>query len=643
MELSQGHIQELEPRLKKFAVFVFLVTLAIGLRLYYLQGIRGKFYHFFSEENSIRENTIPALRGVMWDRNGVPLVDNRPAFDLVLIPQYVLDSKKTFQTLAKGLNIPLEKLEGKWADRFRQPAYQPIVLQQDIPMDIVSWVKAHKTPWGVLSEDNDLRGVDVRLRYSREYMDGDIASHVLGYVREIDADRLKNFQKKWPGRYHLGDQVGLRGLEEVWDVTLRGQDGFQQKVVNAVGREIMYAGIQEELVQKKAVDGQHLKLTLDTRLQKVARDFFRGKSGSAVALDPRDGAVLLLYSAPSFDLNLLGGDQGSEYWKEIAAKPEGYFLNRALQGAYPPGSTYKIVTGIAALHEGVVGLDDKIHCGGGLQFGNHFFGCWRKGGHGSVDFHRSIVASCDVFYYTMGLRLGVDRLAKYAWALGLGTQTGIELPDERSGLIPTSEWKLKARKDPWHEGETPSIAIGQGYDLVTPIQSAQMVSMVVNGGHKIRPYLVQSQADPITGAESLVTRNPPPKKEGDVDLRPEILEQMKKALIDVVAGAEGTAHRLSALKIPMGGKTGTAQVVALGKSCGGHLCKDHAWFVAFAPEENPQIAISVLVENGGHGSSGAAPLAGELIKTYLGEGTKGNEAPAVPAMPEVSAEEEIGD
>lgn len=623
MDLSQGHLQELEPRLKKIAFIILLVIAAIAVRLYYLQGIRGTFYRLFSDENSIRDNPIPALRGVMWDRNGVPLVNNRAAFDLVLVPQYVVEPQKTFQALEKGLRIPAAKLEAKWAERFKQPAYLPIMLQQDVPMDVVSWVKTHKTPWGVLSEENDLRGVEIRLRYSREYQEGDIASHVLGYVREIDADRLKNYQQKWSGLYHLGDSVGLRGLEEVWDLPLRGHDGFQQKVVNAVGREIIYPGIQEELIQKRAVDGKHLKLTLDTRLQKVARDFFRKKKGAAVALDPRDGAVLLLYSAPSFDLNVLGGERGGEYWRELAVKPEGYFLDRAIQGAYPPGSTYKIVTGIAALHEGVVAPDSKVYCGGGLSFGGRVFGCWRKGGHGAVDFHRSIVSSCDVYYYTMGLRLGVDRLAKYARRLGLGTPTGIELPDEKAGLIPTSEWKLRARKEPWREGETLSIAIGQGYDLVTPLQAAMMMSLAVNGGKRLHPYLVRGEVDPVTGVESPVKRERTgEQKKEETTLKPEILERMKQALIGVVGEPGGTAQRLSALKIPMGGKTGTAQVVSLGKTCAGDACRDHAWFVAFAPAKNPEIAVAVLVENGGHGSSGAAPLAGELIKIYLGDAAR---------------------
>ena len=639
MELGQSHLQEdLEPRLKKISGIILIVVGLIVLRLYYLQGIRGNFYHLFSEENSIRETPIPALRGVMWDRNGIPLVENRASFDLILTPQYVVDPKKLFEVLERHLNIPRESLETKWAERLKQPVYQPIMVMRDVPLDMVSWVKAHKNPWGKLSEDMDLRGVDTRLRYQREYLDGDtppsvpdreagilpgtgggdIASHVLGYVREIDSDRLKNFQKKWPGRYRLGNEVGVRGLEEVWDLQLRGEDGFSQKVVNAVGREIVYPGVEEELADQEAVDGEHLKLTLDSRLQKVARDYFKGKAGAAVALDPRDGAVLLFYSAPSFDLNRLESEEGNKYWQEISTNPTGYLLNRPIQGAYPPGSTYKIVVSTAALQEGVVQPQNQIHCTGALNFGNRAWHCWRAGGHGIVDFHRALVASCDVYFYNMGLRLGVDRLAEYAKAFGLGSQTGIDLPDERSGLIPTSEWKLKYRKEPWQEGETLPISIGQGYDSVTPLQGAVMIATIANNGKRVRPHLVQNTMDPVTGEEKPVAHLAVTDRHTKT-LSPDVLKRVKEGLVGVVADPEGTAHRLSLLKIPMGGKTGTAQVVALGKDCRGNLCDDHAWFVGFAPAEDPQIAVAVLVEHGGHGSSAAAPLAGELIKTYLSD------------------------
>lgn len=607
MELKRDFLQELEPRLQKWTLWMAMVVAAILLRLVYLQGVRGHFYHIFSEENSIREIVMPAARGRMWDRNGNLLADNRPAFDLVVIPQYVIDPEAVFAALHQHLEIPNEVIRAQWEKRKRLPPFKPIPIWQDVSQDIVAWVKARKSPWGKLPETVELRGVDILLRYEREYFGGDIASHVLGYVREIDAERLKAYQAKWPGIYQPGDAIGVRGLEEVWDQKIRGEDGYQQKVVNAVGREIVASGLEDELTEKKAVHGGYLRLTLDGRLQKAARDFFQGKSGAAVALDPTNGAVLLLYSAPSFDLNQFD-------WEAAAASPKKYLLNRAIQGAYPLGSVYKIITAAAALHEKKVQPSQTFYCGGAFYFGGRPFHCWRKAGHGVVALQRGLIESCDVYFYNLGLKVGVDGLAKYALAFGLGEETEIGLANERSGLVPTREWKQKARGDVWHEGETLSVAIGQGANLATPLQAARMIAMVANGGQKIKPYLVESVIHPKTGEEKKVKRLTPAPS---AILAPEILAQVKQALVGVVANPSGTAHRLHALGIPMGGKTGTAQVVALGRACVGEACRDHAWFVAFAPAEAPKIAVAVLVEHGGHGSSGAAPLAGELIQIYL--------------------------
>lgn len=613
MDLKRDFLQEIEPRLKKWTVGIAVVVAAIGMRIIYLQGVRGPFYHTFSEENSIREIVIPSPRGRMWDRNGSLLADNRPAFDLVVVPQYVVDAPAVFAALEDQLRISGKVIQEQWEKRKTLPPFQPIPLLQDVSQDVVAWVKSRKTPWGKLEGAVDLRGVDIRLRYEREYPGGDIATHVLGYVREIDAERLKTYQGKWPGVYRLGDAIGMRGLEEAWDRQIRGEEGYQQKVVNAVGREIVASGLEDELAEREAVHGRHLRLTLDARLQKKARDFFAGRSGAAVALDPSDGAVLLLYSAPSFDLNQFS-------WEEISASPRKYLLNRAIQGAYPPGSVYKIVTGAAALHEKKVAPEQTFYCGGAFFFGGRPFRCWRGGGHGVVAFSRGLIESCDVYFYNLGLKAGIEGLAKYGKAFGLGEATGIGLADERSGLVPTPEWKQKARGDVWHEGETLSVAIGQGANLVTPLQAARMIAMVANGGKKLKPYLVEALIDPKTGEERKVKRETPVP---ETAFSPEILARIKETLVGVVENPAGTAHRLHALGIPMGGKTGTAQVISLGKACVGNVCEDHAWFVAFAPAENPRIAVAVLVEHGGHGSSAAAPLAGELIQIYLQNEKKG--------------------
>lgn len=629
MDLTQDYIQHILPRLRKLPWIVLGVLLVILLRLAYLQVVRGSFYRFFSVENSLRQTPIPALRGMILDRRGRLLVENKGVFDLVLVPQYVADSKGLFETLRKHLGFTPGFLQKKWQLRKKQAAYQSILLEKALSLDSVSWFKTHKSPWGKLDSSIDLRGVDVRLRYERQYPSQDFISHLLGYVREIDQERLTRYQKDHPGIYRRGDHAGIRGLEEVWDIPLRGEDGFSQKLVNAIGREIQKSGVKEELLQQDARHGAHLKLTVDLDLQRVASDYFRGKRGAAVALDPRDGALLMMISAPTYDLNALTDDKEGHFWKQLSTHKDRYLLNRALQGTYPPGSTYKIINGIAALEEGVKTANSTVVCNGGYHFGNRIYGCWNHSGHGITNFFRSIVESCDVYYYRAGISLGIDRLAHYADAFGLGRLTGIRLKNERSGLVPTKAWKLAKRKEEWQPGETLSVAIGQGFNLVTPLQMAKMMALVVNGGKEIVPYVVGASVDPVSGTETAVAHlKPQPMK---VAIKKETRKKMIEALAGVIANERGTAHHLSRFNIPMGGKTGTAQVVSLGRGCAGGGCGDHAWFVAFAPVENPKIVISILVENGGHGSSAAAPLAGELIKTYLEsvekpKGEKENEA-----------------
>lgn len=612
MELSQEYTSDIEPRYKYLLVVVAVFLLVVIGRLYYLQVIKGEFYHFFSTENSIKETKIPAVRGMIFDRRGQALVENRPSFELSITPQYTVDPPAAFDSIKRLLGIPREEVEAAWAGRFKQPKYQALVIKDDITPEEVSIIRARKNPWYEEGDEYDLRGVDVNVRYRRAYPQGDIATHVLGYVREIGKGRLKRYREEYPGRYFMGDDVGVRGIEEEWDLELRGRDGFTQRVVNAVGREVDYAGIADQLEHRDAVPGNSLVLTIDRDLHELARRMFGEKSGAAVALDPNTGAVLAMYSAPSYDLNRLALPGADEYWSGIATNPRGYLINRAIQGAYPPGSTYKIVTGISALSEGVVTPEEKVLCTGGLLYGGRVYHCWARGGHGWIKFHRSLVQSCDVYYYTMGLRLGPDRIAKYANMLGMGKKTGIKLADERSGLIPTESWKQKRFGVEWQKGENLSIAVGQGYDLVTPLQNAIMVAQVVNGGKKIKPHLVEAVYD-RDGNE--VYRWKPPERVEQLDIPADVLERTKAAITGVVQEG-GTGGRLKAYEVTMGGKTGTAQVVSLDAVCVGEKCRDHAWFVGFAPTDEPEIAAAVVVEHGGFGAAAAAPIVGAMMQRY---------------------------
>ncbi len=612
MRLVQEYTADIEHRFKYALIAVLVLFIVVGARLYYLQIIKGGFYHFFSTENSIKSIRVAAVRGMMFDRRGQVLVDNRPSFNIIITPQYVVDHGRMLDSLTRLLRVPKEDVEEVWAKRKKQPSYQPLVLRKDASRDEVALIRAHKNPWTDPEDPYDLRGVDVEINYNRNYPEGNIATHVLGYVREIDNEMLARFKKEFPGVYRMGDRIGVRGLEEKWDRVLRGRDGYEEHVVDAVGRQVDYEGIASELVQQQAIAGASLKLTLDRDLQEVAREMFGERKGAAVAIDPADGAILAMFSSPSYDLNLLSGPGGAQYWNFIKTNPNKYMLNRAIQGGYPPGSTYKIVTSIAALSEGVVKPEEKVVCRGALVYGGRPYHCWAKGGHGPIDIHRAIPVSCDVFFYTMGLRLGVDRLAKYANMLSFGRLTGVPLAGEKPGLIPTSAWKEKRFGVPWQQGENLSIAVGQGYDVVTPIQNAYLAAQVANGGKKLDLHLVDAAYD-VEGKE--VYKWEPKGEPEMLPIKPEVLKIVKEGM-DAAAQPGGTAGRLSSYPIKMGGKTGTAQVVSLDAACSGERCRDHAWFIGFAPAEKPEIAAAVVVEHGGFGASAAAPIVGAMMQRY---------------------------
>lgn len=615
MRLTQEYTADIGPRFKYVTIVALVLFLIIVARLYYLQVIKGSFYHFFSTENSIKAIAVPAVRGMVFDRRGQILVDNRPSLNITIIPQYVIDPERTLDSLASLLFMTREELDNIWEKRKLQPSYMPIVVKADVSQEEVASIRVRKNPWYDRHDPYDLRGVDVEVRYQRSYPESNIATHVVGYVREIDPERLSIYREKYPGRYHAGDMVGIEGIEEEWDSVLRGEDGYQERIVNAVGREVDYEGISQALVDRPAVAGSSLALTIDRDLQEVVRNLFGDRKGAAVAINVETGGILAMYSSPSYDLNRLAGGGGDAYWREISTDPRSLLLNRAIQGGYPPGSTFKVITALAALSEGVVKPDETIRCGGALVYGGRPYHCWAKGGHGVISLHRAIVQSCDVYFYLMGLRLGVDRLAKYANIMGLGRETGVPIKGERSGLIPTSEWKLRRFGIPWQEGETLSISVGQGYDVVTPIQNALVAAQIANGGKKLPLHLVE-YAYEADGREGYKWK--PPEDTNNLAIDPDVISMVKEAMVGVVAEPGGTGHRQSVLKVTMGGKTGTAQVVQLdGKAvCHGEVCRDHAWFIGFAPADEPEIAAAVVVEHGGFGASAAAPIVGQMLQKY---------------------------
>ena len=451
----------------------------VGLRLWYLQVERGAQMRYYSEKNRIRLVRVPAPRGVVYDRNGEILVDNRPSFDVVFVPEDAGERRRqVLKTLAGYLGEEEAGLHpGVHAAGSDRERYQGIVLRRDVDWQGVVALETHQL---------DLPGVSLRVAPKRYYPFGPLAAHLLGYVGEVSKSELAQDD----GDYLGGDMVGKAGLEKAFDKDLRGEPGDQQVEVDALGRRVRV--LQEEPDRS----GGTLTLTLDRDLQEAADRALGEADGAIVALDPRSGEVLAMVSHPAYDPNVFARGIRSAEWRALVEDKKHPLNNRAVQGVFPPGSTFKVAVATGALEEAVVTPFTGVTCAGGIPFGKHFFRCWKKGGHGPVNLHKAIVESCDVFFYQVGRRLGVDGIAEYAHRLGLGLPTGIALPHEQIGTIPDTEWKRRRFGQPWFEGETLSVAIGQGYVTATPLQMANLAATMANGGTRRRPFYVKRVVSP---------------------------------------------------------------------------------------------------------------------------------------------------
>ncbi len=593
----------LKRRLMGGAFFMLIAFAVLAARLFYLQVIEGEEYLRLSENNCIRLKSVEASRGLIYDRNGVLLVDNRPSFDLKIVLKDARPIKKTLETLAGFTQIPLEELQAKIDGNKGGGKYKPLLLKKGISRDQLALVEAHSF---------DLPGVQVDVEPRRNYVYKMSAAHLLGYLGQINGGELSS--GKYPG-VRGGDSIGKYGAEKVFEDLLRGKRGGRQVEVDASGRLVRVIKTVD------SVPGKNLFLTINNTLQQTAEAMLRDKAGAIVALDPSNGDVLVMASNPSFDQNDFIGGISSKKWKKLLADPDRPMSNKAIQGEYPPASTYKMITAIAALEEGVVDTGTKVFCSGQYKFGNRVYRCWKKWGHGELNLLGAIEKSCDVYFYKAGEALGVDSLAQYAKGCGLGKVTGIELEHERPGLVPTSAWKRKRYGVAWQPGETLSIAIGQGFNLVTPLQMAVFTAALGNGGTLYRPRILKS-VQTLNGEVADVVE---PEIIGGLPAGKETLKIVRKGLLDVVQGERGTARRIRIKGVEIAGKTGTAQVFSLKKKDResdkrlDYNLRDHAWFVCYAPAENPVIAISVMVEHGEHGSSAAAPMAGAVLRAYLEE------------------------
>jgi len=591
---------------KRLSICVVLSTIAFTIilsRLWYLQLLQGEKFKDLSENNRIRLRRIPAPRGIIFDRKGRVFVDNHPSFNLSITPEDIKDLDKTIMRLATILNTPEKPLKEKLIKSARIPPFKPKKLISNLNRKDIAIIETNKL---------DLPGITIDVEPMRFYLYEELASHIIGYMGKISKNQIKS---KAYSKHNPLDLIGKYGIEYEYETTLRGKDGGSQVEVDAAGRELRVLKTVEPL------PGENITLTIDLDIQKIVETSFIGRRGCGIVMDPNNGEILAMASIPSFNPNMFSRGISLKEWRKLINNPHHPLENKAIQGQYPPGSIFKIITAIAGLEEGIITPQTELSCSGSYRLGRRNNRCWKKGGHGTINLHRAIVESCDIYFYQVGQGVGIDRLAYYSNIFGLGKTTGISLSNEKHGLIPTRQWKLRAIKSRWQKGETLSAAIGQGFVLVTPIQMACLISSLANGRVLYRPQLVKR----IENKDDNIIKEFFPEKlciiPSDSIKTTKII---RDALFGVVNEPHGTGVMARIKGVDVSGKTGTAQVVALKdddteieKNAVPFKLRDHAWFVAFAPSNNPKIAVVVLVEHGGHGGSSAAPIAKQIIAESL--------------------------
>lgn len=585
----EGHA--LSRRLLALRAGAALTFLGVLLGLWYLQVQNGEEYRRMAEANRLRRVFVPPQRGMMYDRKGRVVVGNRVAFTIVLDREKPYDAETLSAALAVPLQVPVADLRER-IDRYRgRPAYEGAVLKEDVAIADVAFVESHRVEFPNLQIQTEPR---------RDYLNGLMTAHVVGYVGEVSEGQLKADQTLM-----MGDTVGRAGVEKALDTRLRGARGEQLVEVNALGRPL-----GEASMGRQPVAGDDAWLTLDMDLQRTLAEALGDETGAGVFLDPRSGEILAMVSTPTFDPNRFSRHFTREEWQGLIGNEKRPLQNRAIAGLYSAGSTFKLLMALAALEAGVIDENTAIHCGGAATFYGHPFHCWKKGGHGTISLNSAIAQSCNIYFYTVGARLGIDRIAQAATRMGFGEKTGIDLLGEEAGLVPSPAWKMATLKEQWYAGETISVSIGQGPTQVTVLQMANFAAMLATGGTAYRPQIVRPGKGQLVVGQQIRT----------AAMDPHALAVVRHAMQNVVEAGTGGQVRLPGITVV--GKTGTVQVTKASSGVDSDKLpkeqRDHGWFIGYAPMEDPTIAFAVLVEHGGHGGTISAPIVRKVLEVYFG-------------------------
>lgn len=608
--------QDLSRRLYYLSAGAAALFIVILCRLWFLQFIEVDRLKEMSESNRLRFIPVAASRGALLDRNGKVIVNNTPSFSLAVIPNEVTDKDALIRNIAGILSLDPSELLSKWEKRKGKAKYLPIILASGLSRDQVEFFEENRL---------SLNGLEIEVKPVREYPGVTLASHLLGYIAEISENELAIPEF---ADYNSGDYIGKNGIERSYEKYLHGDDGGRQIEVDARGRYL------RTLSETLPTPGQSLVLTIDLELQKATEKALGDKAAAVVVMDVNSGEILSFASNPGFDPALFTRRMSQEQWQSYLEDIRRPLENKALKGQYPPGSTFKMITALAGLSEGLIDANTSVHCRGEYKLGKATFRCWNKKGHGLVNLRGALRESCDVYFYQLGERLGVDRIALYAKKFGLGEPSGIGLDNEKSGFVPTTEWKLKKTGIRWFTGETLSVSIGQGSLTTTPVQLAAMTAALATDGKIYRPHLVKK----ILDREGKTVKEFTPELLKNIDLKPDYFRLVKEGFWAVVNEPRGTGAAARLYEVKVAGKTGTSQVVKMNerKSAIAYKYRDHALFVAFAPYDKPEIAVAVVVEHGEHGGGAAAPVAGQVLRKYFE--IKGVIKRPVPAVDENAVE-----